>query len=267
MPLSPRTSLVRVDPAILSCYGRHGSRARADLIPLASLASGWMTPDAAAALLALHHAVLAAGGDFRVTDAFRDYATQASARARYDRWVAAGSPNPGTSTFNKVTMKADFVARPGRSNHNAGRAVDLDIGSLAFPGLAADRQLDRLWEVARPLGWKPIIKAPTEGATESWHFDFLGEWAPVQARVGYEGAAIAAAQDAGQGEEGSAVWRRAQGGLQRAGYDVGDIDGSVGKRTEAGLAAAGWRGPLSDSQGVVAFVDSLPSSPTVLWHP
>ena len=48
--------------------------------PLASLSSGQMIPAAAAALLALHHAVIGAGSVHRVTDGFRSIGTQTAAR-------------------------------------------------------------------------------------------------------------------------------------------------------------------------------------------
>lgn len=264
----PRTILVPVDPRILSSYGPGGTSAsipRAQLRPLRDLAGGRATPDAAAALVALHDAVTAIGGDFRVTDLYRSTDTQRDARAKYDRWVAAGKPAPGSSGFDARTMKNAYVAIPGRSWHNAGRAIDVHIEALRFPGVPADRQLDRLWDIATPLGWRPIIKAPTEGASESWHFEFFGPWARVAARRGTEEAAIAAAQDVANGEvPGEGL--RLQGGLHRAGYDVGEIDGIVGARTLGALTAAAYRGP-ADASHRIGYVDALPTATEYRWSP
>lgn len=264
--MTPRTVLVPVDPRILSSYGPGGTATsipRAQLRPLRDLAGGRATPDTAAALLALHEAVTAVGGDLRITDLYRSVDTQRDARAKYDRWVAAGKPSPGTAAFDPKTMKNAYVAIPGRSWHNAARAIDVHIDALRFPGVAADRQLDRLWDIATPLGWRPIIKAPTEGVSESWHFEHMGPWARVAARRSTEEAAIAAAQDIANGElPGEGL--RLQGGLHRAGYDVGEIDGIVGQRTLSALATAGYRGS-TDLATRIAFVDALPTPTSYRW--
>lgn len=263
--IAPRTPLVPVDAAILSSYGPGGATdagiPRSQLRRLCALGdAGRMTPDAAAGLLALHHAVLDAGGDLRITDCLRSVAQQTEARAKYDRWVAAGKP----ASFDARIMKNAFVALPGRSFHNSGRSIDVHIAALRFPGLSADRQLDRLWDLARPLGWHPIIARPDERASESWHFDFLGEWAPVKARIGYEQTAICAAADVGNGEPDSG-WRRIQGGLHRAGYDCGEADGLKGRKTEGALHGSGYAGLYSDIERITRHVDALPSSATKRW--
>lgn len=267
--IPPRTQLVPVSADILSSYGPGGATdagiPRSQLRPLAGLGdAGRMTPDAAAGLLALHHAVLDAGGDLRITDCLRSVAQQQEARLRYERWLAAGSPKPSSSVWNPKTMKSAFVAKPGRSFHNSGRSIDIHIAALRFPGLPPSEQLDRLWDVAKPLGWHPIIAHPEERASEAWHFDFLGEWAPVRERVGYESTAIAAAADVGNGEPDGG-WRRIQGGLQRAGYDCGQVDGMVGRKTEGALYGSGYQGLYSDIQRIARHVDALPSSATKRW--
>ena len=234
-------ALVRVDAAILSSYGQRGGTGgpRADLRPLAQLGrAGLATPATAAALLALHEAVLAAGGDFRVTELHRDVATQQAARARYDRWVAAGKPAPGSPGFDSASMKPAFVAVPGRSMHNAGRAIDVDLGALRFPGVPADRQLDRLWELARPLGWAPVIRAPDERASEAWHLDCWGDLHGVLARLGYAQAAFAGALLVGHAGAGTSWASVTQALLVRAGYDLGQIDGLWGGRSRLALASA-----------------------------
>jgi len=233
--------LVPVDPAILSSYGADGKTggARTGLTPLARLGKAGIAPaPVGVALLALHRAVGAAGGDFRVTELHRDVAVQTAARAKYDRWVAAGKPKPGDANWSGATMKTAFVAAPGKSNHNGGRAIDIHTSLLAFPGVTKDKQLDVLWGIARPLGWTPIIKAPNEGESEAWHFDYWGELQGVYDRLGYEQAALAGALLVGHAGPWQSYARVLQALLQRAGYAIGEIDGQPGAKTIGALAKA-----------------------------
>lgn len=231
--------LVLVSTEILSSYDAKGDTGgpRAELVPLRARVGGAVAHDAAPALLAFCDAILAKGGDPRVTDAHRSADTQAKGRRRYETWIAAGKPKPGTSAFDKVTMKAAFVSVPGKSGHNAGRSVDLDVGSVRFPGVAADRQLDVLWECALATGWTPILRAPTEGAAESWHFDMRGELSGIHDRLGYESWALAGALLVGHAGAWQSDVRVVQALLHRVGEDVGAIDGILGPRTTRGVVA------------------------------
>jgi len=238
--MKPPVELVAVDGAIASSYNKSGGTGgpRANLTALAKLGkAGIAVPEAAAALKALSDAVLKAGGDFRVTEMHRDVAVQQAARAKYDAWVDAGKPSTSSEKWNAKTMKAAFVAAPGRSCHNAGRAIDVHLGVLAFPGVPADKQLDKLWEIARPLGWEPIIKQADEGASEAWHFDYWGELKGVKDRLGYEQAARVGAILVGHGDL-STYEAILQALLSRAGYALGPVDGIVGPRTIACVASA-----------------------------
>lgn len=258
LSVDARTRLVRVDPVIKSAYdskGRTGSNDRTALQSLRDRKAGYMTPDAVLALSDLHMAVSAAGGDFRVTDCLRDLEEQTAARAKYDAWLAAGRP----ARFDTAIMKSAFVARPGRSFHNAGRAIDVDIASLKFPGVSPDHQLDKLWEIALPRGWRPAIKLPDEEAKEAWHFDFMGaDWSPVYARIGYEWTAICAVLDIGEWSIVLARERIIQANLQRAGYSIGDIDGLIGRRCVKALGMAGITATARAQQFTAAL--ALPSS-------
>ena len=232
--------LVPVHADILSSYTMSGGTGgpRSGLRPLHLTGKmGVCHPEVAPKLKELHDAVTAAGGDFRVTELHRDIAVQRAARAKYDNWVRAGKPKPGTSQFNSSTMKAAFVAQPGRSTHNAGRAIDIHVGMLNFPGVAKDKQLDRMWELAKPIGWTPVIRRPDEGASESWHFDFWGELLPTLSRLGYEQAALCGAILVGHGDLTN-FDARVQAALVRAGFDIGKIDGQAGAKTRAGLSLA-----------------------------
>ena len=231
--------LVPVDLSIASSYQRSGGTGgpRATLTPLAKLGkAGLAVPEMAVALKALSDAVAARGGDFRVTECHRDVGVQRAARAKYDAWVAAGKPKPGTPGFDAAKMKPAFVASPGRSGHNAARSIDVHLSELKFP-VPANQQLDVLWECALPLGWKPIIKSADEGASEAWHFDFPGELTGVMSRLGYEQWALCGAILVGHGDltNYAAV---IQALLSRAGYDIGKIDGLAGAKTNQALAAA-----------------------------
>jgi hypothetical protein len=228
-----------------------------------------MAPDAAAALLTVHEAVSGAGGDFRVTDAYRLGSAQASVRRRYETWVSAGKPPPyidgkPNPAFDAKTMKAAFAAKPGESFHGAGRSIDASIGSLKFPDTHADMQLDRLWDLVIPLGWRPVIREPTEGASESWHFDFMGEWKPLHTRLGYAVAAMCATLDIGEWAGiADAEHKFVQAQLHRAGYDVGAVDGDIGPTTKTAISWSGWHGSVLS---VSSHVAALPSSSVVVWR-
>ncbi len=234
-------ALVPVDARILSSYARTGgtSGPRDAMQPLAKLGkAGVCTADTAAALLALHEAVTAAGGDFRVTELHRDVTVQQAARAKYERWAGAGKPHPSTAAFNPSTMKAAFVAPPGRSMHNAGRAIDVNLAALKFPGVPADKQLDKLWELARSCGWLPIIKTADERASEAWHFDCWGDLRGIRNRLSYEQAAFAGALLVGHAGAGTSWASVTQALLQRCGKDIGLIDGAFGAKSRAALVEA-----------------------------
>ena len=238
--MKPPIALIPVDGSIASSYNKSGGTGgpRANLTPLAKLGkAGICIPEVAQALLNLSNAVAAAGGDLRITELHRDVAVQKAARQKYENWVAAGKPKPGTSGFNAATMKAAVVAKPGRSMHNAGRAIDVHLSELKFPGVAADKQLDRLWDIAKPLGWSPIIKSADEGASEAWHFDFYADVKGVLDRLGYEQAALCGAILVGHGDL-SSYEATVQALLSRAGHNLGAIDGVAGPKTINALAAS-----------------------------
>lgn len=232
--------LIAVDSSIVSSYDKSGKTGgpRVSCTPIAKLGkAGVAHPEVATALLALSEAVAAAGGDFRVTELHRDIAVQKAARQKYDNWAAAGKPKPGAHGWNANTMKNAFVAAPGRSGHNAGRSIDVHLDVLKFPGLPADKQLDRLWEIATLLGWKPIIRSADERASEAWHFDYPGELSGVMTRLGYEQWALCGALLVGHGDlQGFPAVTQAL--LVRAGYDIGKIDGAIGPKSIAALADA-----------------------------
>ena len=237
MEIPARISLEKVPASIQSYYKGKGG----DYTPLCNLSGGKLVPEASAALFNLCESVRAQGGTLLVTDAYRSAEAQDKARKKYETWVAAGKPSPRTGAYDKKTMKAAFVSRPGRSNHNAGRAVDLAHMLAAPEDVPSGVKLDWLWALAIPLGWRPIIKDPREGQSEAWHFDFWGELAHIRDRLDYGQSAMAGVLDIGGGVGlYSRLWERwVQAQLHRIGPDVGDIDGYLGKRTRAGMEELG----------------------------
>jgi hypothetical protein len=253
MSLPSRTPLVAVDPTILSYYKDKGG----SQIPLTNLNGGQMTPDAAAALLELSEACLAKGGSLLITDCFRSVEFQAKTRKKYENWLAAGKPSASDPAYDSKTMKRAYVSRPGRSFHNSGRAVDIAHMLAAPEDVPKDQKLDWLWEVAKPIGWSPIIKDAREGQSEAWHFDFRGPWQSTFDRLGYAQGAMCAVLDLGLGEGiYERAWERwVQAQIHRCGNDIGDVDGYWGKLTKGGAEALGvdLAAPREEiSQGLMA---------------
>lgn len=245
--MNPDTELVTVDSRIISSYSEK---------PLANVGAAGRAPrDVAAALLALCTDL----PWLRVTELYREVATQAAARKRYAAWVAAGKPKLGTAGFNSKTMKADFVAKPGKSMHNAGRAIDVWLEPLR-KNLGVE-YLDAFWPIAAKHGFTPVIARPEEGKSESWHFDHRGCWDGVGDNLGYAQMALCAALAVGGAGEWQSDGRVMQALLLRAGWDVGAPDGAVGKRTRAGLSLA--LGPNWQQQHVnnAAIIGALRARP------
>ncbi len=231
---------VPAEAGILSSYNRKGGTegARADMQPLAGLSMNRIAADVLSAFLKLAEAVAAAGGDWRITDLFRDAAVQQAARQKYLNWVNAGKPAAGSATFNSKTMKAAFVAEVGKSFHMGGRALDYNIATLKFPNIAPDKQLDKLWEIAKPLGFSPVIEAPIEGKSESWHLDMRGELEGVYKRTDYGTAALVSSLICGNGASYQTYERLVQALLLRGGYAIGALDGLIGTKTAAAICEA-----------------------------
>lgn len=211
--------LVSLDPSIISSYSEK---------PMFHLGGGQACADVAAALLSLAQEL----PWLRVTDLYREVATQVALRKRYDNWVAHGKPTG--ATYDPKTMKDAFVATPGKSMHNAGRAVDLNTEVMAKN--LGKEYLDSFWPIATKHGFSHIIAKPTEGASESWHYDCWGEWQRVKDHLGYEQGALCAALDVGQAGPFQSDASLVQALLLRAGYDIGAVDGQLGKRSWHAIA-------------------------------
>jgi hypothetical protein len=288
----PRAPLVPVPPNVLSCYKEKAGGWR----PLASFKEGGrMTPDAAAAIGALTSEVkVQFGVDLLVSDAWRSAAQSAASRARYDNWVAFDKPERSSPAWDSKTMKDAFVAQPGRSWHNGGRANDWVIEKFILDSLASHkldftrRSVQLIWNdfrnLVRGIGWLPItkdeagpfqwspdgtVKKQPDGSimlvSEAWHHEFRGEWGTLcdgsPPDVGYEQSAMGAFLDVADAGERmvltKADTRELQANLNRAGLDAGPVDGDLGSRTRRAAAAVGL--PLKDMTVALAASQALPS--------
>ena len=181
------------------------------------------TKDFAAALQQLSAAL----PKLRWSDMFRGYAMQQQSHADY----VSGK-------------KKAFSPAPGGSFHEAGRAMDIDLGSTGMT-------LAQFWQRVQPLQFAPIIATPNTKLSESWHFDFRGSHQLVydyaaagHVRAGISPYSQAAASailsigvhlDQAKGQDEALL----QSALIRLGYDPGVIDGDLGPRTKAALKKAG----------------------------
>jgi len=179
-----------------------------------------VSPDFRDALVDLNNQVKQSGGTFYITELYRDWLTQEKARWEY------------------VTGKKPFVAKPGESFHGSGRAIDLDIQNLNFP-LPKQDWLKKLWELALPIGFRPVIDKPEMNKSEAWHLDFPGPWGNVILKSGYSEAAKCAVLDVGQWNPQEPIDKVQrmfiQAQLVRLGHEIGSVDGLIGKKTMAAL--------------------------------
>lgn len=202
------------------------------------------TPDMQAALQAVGGELEQRGGRLLLSDLFRSFDMQLQ------------------SHLDFVTKKKKaFSPPPGGSLHEAGRALDLDLDSLA------PVTLPEFWELARPHGLLPIIDKPMPGVSESWHFDCRGSHHVVYEyyRAGkgtnfkpYAAMAASAilaigvpVEKFGPNQNGALI----QSALVRLGQDIGDIDGSIGTKTRRALDGVGV--PFGQPQAILMALEGL----------
>ena len=209
-----RVELVKVEGIGTSYFGKI-TKKRLDVSKLGPAA--FVSPDFKDALLKLQQLVKSAGGNLWITDLTRDWKTQDKAHTEY------------------LVGKKPFVAKPGGSFHGAGRAVDLDIQNLNFPTPKQD-WLKKLWELALPLGFRPVIDKPEMNKSEAWHYDFVGVWKNALEKLSYSEAAKCATLDVGMWnpeKDKDVVYKMfIQAQLIRLGhYEIGAVDGLIGRKT------------------------------------
>lgn len=214
-----RTDLVPCDDRILSIYSAYNGKELPidhkpqDAWPQNRLGypyhnnrgfAGLFPADVCKALLELHLAVEQVGGRLRLADGRR-----APDAEHHESW------------------------------HHSGRAIDISLSHLDFPETPERQWLAKFWELAKPIGWKPIIPEPNPSADEAWHFEFRGEWEGVLERTDYRSASRAALLDCGLTwefyDEMEARIHLVQGQIQRIGIDCGKVDGILGRRTRKAL--------------------------------
>lgn len=253
-------SLALFAPDALSSYGPNGTRTsggklyrRTELRPLKAFQQWKATRATAEAIVALDRVCLEEGLDLRITEAFRSPRTQAEERTKYDAWVRAGRPSPGTGRFSNATMRTAYVARPGRSNHGWGGAIDIDIEAMCpdTPTESRNARLARFWGVAAKFGFTPILAHPFASHSEAWHFDRFGALSRVRDMYAADsryaadayghtaevGALLALTHQDGESDRGR--MRQVQAWLAFGGFCPGPPDGLWGKQTAAACKAAG----------------------------
>lgn len=183
-----------------------------------------VSPDFRGALLRIATDVASVGGYFAVSDLYRTYTMQVQAHNDY----VSGK-------------KRAYSPSPGGSMHEAGRAVDIDVGHLRI-------SLPAFWDIAARHGVVPILSEPNPRASECWHFECRGSHQRVYdyyRQNGWSrparGMATSAILALGQrhDEVRDLTIGRIQGALIRLGFEPGPVDGVVGKSTTAAAANAG----------------------------
>ena len=195
------------------------------------------TPDMKLATFNLSAELVSKGGEFVLSDLFRSYDMQLQAHLDF--------------TSGK---KKSFSPAPGGSMHEAGRAFDVDLGSLKVT-LAA------FWKIAAGFGIVPINVKPDPGASEAWHFECRGSHqlvydyyksklgtnfdAPYKAMAASAIAAIGVPVDKfGDKALGACI----QSALIRLGKNIGNMDGDIGPKSKAALATLNLADMLASEQ-------------------
>ena len=230
-----KTPLVKAE--ILSIYKKNDTRV---FLPEKM---ALCTPDMQRAIYGLKSDLEAARGNLYLSDLFRTYDMQLQANLDY-----------------KTGKKQAYSPPPGGSMHEAGRAFDLDLDSIKI-------SLKAFWKLADKYGCKPIITSPDSSAKEAWHFDCRGShqlvydyyesekgsnFKPYAAMAAGAILALGIKVDVFNGKEKEAA---IQSGLIRLGYEIGNIDGIIGFKTNQALETAGITG--SDTESLLLGVENL----------
>jgi D-alanyl-D-alanine dipeptidase len=202
------------------------------------------TPDMKQAVLSLREDLKTRGIDLFLSDMFRSHDEQLQAH-------------------NDNAQKGTFSPLPGGSLHESGRAFDLDLETLLKDDLIT---LKQFWEIARPHGLVPIIGIPDRDESEAWHFECRGSHAKVReyykngkgddrdkAYVAMAESSIVSVGikvDRFQNRQKAAA---IQSALIRLDHELGALDGSIGNKTKAALAAAGV--PFTDEDTMLAKLE------------
>jgi hypothetical protein len=184
------------------------------------------TPDMALAIARVSKELKEHEGRLVLSDLFRSFDMQSQAHLEY----------------LKGNKKA-FVAAPGGSFHEAGRAMDISLSDIKVP-------LAKFWEVGMAHGLVPIIDKPNSKTSEAWHFECRGSHQKVidYYKAGHgdnfvkpytAGAASAILAWGGYVQRFGKNQKEAQlqAALIRCGHIIGNIDGAIGANTRLALKA------------------------------
>lgn len=201
------------------------------------------TPDMKKAALNTREDLKARGVDLFLSDMFRSHDEQLQAHVQ-NAQIGIHSPLPGGSL------------------HESGRAFDLDLKALLKDDILT---LKDFWDIAAAHGLVPIITAPDPDEEEAWHFECRGSHSKVRQyyRDGKGGSvmkpyvAMAASSilaagikvDRFQNQKAAAI----QSALIRLDHELGALDGSIGNKTKAALAAANV--PFTDEATILAKLE------------
>ena len=231
--------------------------------------TGKATPGTVRAMVAADDALRAAGcAGLRVTEAYRPWSVQEKTRVAFEVWVDAGRPRMGEPGW-RSGMKPVFVCRPGESQHGWGGANDWHVYVFGFPGIrpGSDASLSALWDVVRPLGWRPVLREPKMGMAECWHFDHFGPLEAVRGlyyahrrdgskyRNAYGNTAVAGHALVGTWSGDRRQERYLQAQILLGGEWIGLVDGRPGRQTRGGferLTGEKWPGGSRTTPKAVA---------------
>jgi hypothetical protein len=133
-----------------------------------------------------------------------------------------------------------------------------------------ERELALLWGLAVPLGFMPWNRYPLPGIADDV-FHFFGPWSTMmdnlmgsgRGEVAWPAFATAAQCEVGRFEGPRKTERLVQAHLHRLGYNVGEIDGIIGNKTQGALKAAALHGlPLKEAaERLIAMNTPAPPLP------
>jgi D-alanyl-D-alanine carboxypeptidase len=175
-PAFDRTLLSNDDPnSLWVISNKHrplnpGDFAPSDLSMPAGVPNEFSQPlrePAARAVEAMYADAAAAGVNFGIISAYRDYGTQVSL---YNRYVARDGQEAADT----------YSARPGHSEHQTGLAVDFDDGGACYLNACFESTAAGQWLAANAANYGFVLRYPngqdaiTGFTYEPWHFRYVG---------------------------------------------------------------------------------------------
>ena len=200
------------------------------------------TPDTYKAIMNLKTELEGLHGKLILSDLFRSYDMQLQSHLDW-----------------KNKKKTAFSPPPGGSLHEAGRALDLDLGSIKIT-------LAKFWPLAAKHGFFPIIDKPDPKMKEAWHFDRRGSHQKIyeyytvgkgknfKPYTAMAASAILSINVKVDAFANSAVEASIQSGLIRLGHELGNMDGAIGNKTRNALEQAGI--PWTTKEQVLDAIES-----------